>query len=153
MGTTPKAASRLEAAHHRRGPSVCSNNLTIPMEQADDAVLCAIEDVVLAPAIVDSVVDQVIEQVQAARGANRRPAIEREMATIEQEISRLAGAIASGGDVPASSGPSSSVSSGGGSFGRPWRVRRRHRGCWMFVTFGPRPKGCSILGEARRRAA
>lgn len=101
MGTTPKAASRLEAAHHRRGPSVCSNNLTIPMEQADDAVLCAIEDVVLAPAIVDSVVDQVIEQVQAARGANRRPAIEREMATIEQEISRLAGAIASGGDVPA----------------------------------------------------
>lgn len=87
--------------NQRRGRSVCSNSLTIRMEQADDAVLCAVEQTVLAPEVVESVLDQVVERTQAARGANRRPTIEREMAKIEEEVSRLAGAIASGGDVPA----------------------------------------------------
>jgi hypothetical protein len=89
------------AAHHRRGPSVCSNSLTIPMEHADGAVLSTVEEVLLVPEVVETVVDRVGESVRSARSSDGRPGIERKLTALEQEIGRLAGAIASGGDVPA----------------------------------------------------
>ena len=58
-------------AYHKRGRAVCQNNLEIPMELADRAVVAGIRDTVLRPAIVDAALEQALSDARRA-GADRR---------------------------------------------------------------------------------
>jgi hypothetical protein len=88
-------------AYNKRGPNVCQNRLTLPMERVDAAVLEALAGQVLTAAVVDAVVAGVLEALQptSKRGEARRLRVELE--GVERELKRLAVAIAKGGALSA----------------------------------------------------
>ena len=89
------------SAYHRRGKSVCANSLTVPMAATDDAVLSVVEDAILRPEVVEAAIEKAVEQLTVTTAASRRPALEADLATVERELTRLTGAIATGGELPA----------------------------------------------------
>lgn len=91
------------AYHHQRGRTVCLNSLEAPMEIADRAVLDIIERDLLRPEIVEQAIELAIEELRPDRdlAARRRDEILGEICRLDAELSRLASAIASGGDLPA----------------------------------------------------
>ena len=84
------------AAHRRRGRRICPNDLVVPMEVADEAVLDAIEGTLLRP----EVIDRTIEKAEAALATNtsveRRRQLKKELTSVGEEIERLTAAIAGG---------------------------------------------------------
>jgi site-specific DNA recombinase len=87
------------ATHRRKGAAICANGLVVPMEDADDAVLAAVEDTLLNPAVVARALDYATEALAAHRTADRRTEIESDLAAVEQAIGRLTAAIAAGGEL------------------------------------------------------
>lgn len=88
------------SAHHKRGATVCRNNLVMGKERIDAAVLTAIGGDVLRPAVVQAVVDGVFEALAPDATA---PALEQAraaLASVEAETARLVSALAIGGDLP-----------------------------------------------------
>jgi hypothetical protein len=86
---------------HLRGAGVCPNSLEIRMDRSDVAVLEAIERDVLQPEIVAASVRKAVERLkphtEAAQSA--RGGLEKRLALIERELSRLAAGIAAGGEL------------------------------------------------------
>jgi site-specific DNA recombinase len=88
--------------YHKRGRSVCQNNLEVPMDLADRAVIAGIRDTVLRPAIVDAALEEALRMLaEPTPGAARADALEAELTTLGGEIERLVTAMAAGGDLPA----------------------------------------------------
>jgi hypothetical protein len=67
-------------SHFNRGPSVCGNQLKVPMEMTDRAVLAAIGDI-LTPDLVDDILARVRELLDVQAAADPRAPIEAELAT------------------------------------------------------------------------
>jgi len=88
---------------HLRGEAVCSNRLEVRLEDADQAVLTAIERDVLNVAVLETALNKAISAArepihgQEALGVELRA----ELAQLEAEVARLAAAVATGGDLPA----------------------------------------------------
>jgi DNA invertase Pin-like site-specific DNA recombinase len=68
------------AGYQRRGTSVCSNGLTVPMEVADQAVLRFIERAMLSPKVVAAALSEALARLAGGNGEAQR---------LEREISRL----------------------------------------------------------------
>jgi hypothetical protein len=87
------------AAYHRRGTTVCRNELTAPMGNADSAILSALETALLHPKVLKAAVRRATEQL--ARQGESRPAVDAELRKVAQELERLTGVLVAGGDLPA----------------------------------------------------
>ncbi|WP_110174776.1 zinc ribbon domain-containing protein [Luteitalea pratensis] len=81
-------------ATRRRKPGVCTNKAAIPIFDADNIMLDMVEDEVLSPAYVDTLL------AMMARGTDpaETPRLERERERLETEVQRLVGSIAHGVD-------------------------------------------------------
>lgn len=88
------------ATHRRKGAVICPNGLVVPMEDADLAVLAALEDTVLAPAVVTRALDVALDTLATTRSGAGREAIDTELQTLDQAIARLTQAIIAGGELP-----------------------------------------------------
>jgi len=83
--------------HRHRANGTCTNDLRLPVDDLNDAVLREIEAHALTPEAVESVIalserDDVQE---------RQAALRQERADLAQRLARLVSAIETGGDVPA----------------------------------------------------
>ena len=84
-----------------RGPSVCSNTLTVPQERADLAILRAVERDVLDPEVVEVALVLSLEQLTQSdlAASDRRDYLKTELVRIEEELARYADAIADAGPL------------------------------------------------------
>ena len=89
------------AYHHQRGRSVCENGLEVPMVATDHEVLSTIETRVLHPAVVDATIRKVLDALRPSADTRdaRREALTKSLAKLDDELARLAAAIAHGGDL------------------------------------------------------
>ncbi len=89
-------------SYFQRGPSVCGNRMALTMSEVDRHVLAAIEADLLQPEIVEAAIQEAIDRLRPSdeAAARQRQQIERELATVEQTLTRLVAAIEAGGDVP-----------------------------------------------------
>ena len=89
--------------YHLRGRTACANNLLIPMERTNEAVLRVLERDVLHPDVISKVVDKALDKFKACEieWKERRHSLYRQIKDIDAEIERLVSAISAGGDIPA----------------------------------------------------
>jgi site-specific DNA recombinase len=87
------------AAHHRKGGTICRNNFEIPMKDADDAVLSLIEHRMLDPQLVERIVSETLQELQAQGSDGKREALEQECAAVDEQLARLGEALAAGGEL------------------------------------------------------
>ena len=76
----------------------CANSADVPMTEAHDIVIEALLDDVLDKSIVDDAVNEALRLLQGD-GLPIGAAVERELAKVEQERTRLVNAIATGGQL------------------------------------------------------
>ena len=87
------------AAYHKRGRAVCTNGLTVPMDDFDFAVLAALEDQILQPEILDAALDRATAELMTDSTVQRRERLEQDLARLEREVSRFTAALGAGGDL------------------------------------------------------
>ncbi len=89
-------------SYHLRGTTVCCNNVNLPKEAADRAILEAIREDLLRPEVVEGAIRRAIEKLQADGGNldARRAALTGELRKVEAELTHLTEAVAGGGDLP-----------------------------------------------------
>ena len=82
---------------HKRGPSVCKNNVRLPQETLDSAILHALNDV-LDERVLEAAVEQALRKLREGRAAlpDQRTAILRELSLIESRLTHLVEAITTG---------------------------------------------------------
>lgn len=87
------------AANRRKGGTVCTNNLEIPMADADAQVLATVEKVMLDPSVLEEIVMRAMAQLtmSAATDSSNREALARDLAALDAELATLADALAAGG--------------------------------------------------------
>jgi hypothetical protein len=85
------------SAYHKRGTSICGNQLAMRIEQVDEAVLRTLGGDVLRPAVVMAVVDRVLDRISVPAPADDLGPLQDEQRAVSLEITS---AIASGGDLP-----------------------------------------------------
>ncbi len=86
---------------HYRGRTVCANNLQIPVDVADGAILDVVAEEVLRPDLIARTFDDLFaERARPDDRQARRKALAGELARVETEAANLSNAIAAGGDVP-----------------------------------------------------
>ena len=85
--------------YHNRGRTVCSNYTEIPMMDANGIVIEALLDDVLDLRMLEDSVDEALRLLQGETPEDRIVIVDRELATVEQERSRLVAAIAAGGQL------------------------------------------------------
>ena len=88
-------------ANHKRGHTVCENALVRPMDDVDQAVLGKLANEVLRTAVVDAVMQGVLEALEPRTRARQAETYRAELASVERELARLAEAIATTGAVSA----------------------------------------------------
>ena len=88
------------SGYHDRGRTVCPNGADVPMEDANLMVLEAVLDDVLTPDLVEEAVTEALRILQPDDdGEGQLAQLANEMTRVEGERSRLANAIATGGDL------------------------------------------------------
>jgi ribosomal protein L18 len=90
------------SSHDRRGPSVCSNDLALPMEATDRALLEAFEEDLLDPAVITRTIERAVAELVRDRDGGtsaRAQALERELATAERQLGNVTQAIVLGGPI------------------------------------------------------
>jgi len=87
------------ASHRRKGACVCGNGLLVPMDVADEALLQVVEERLLDPAVIERALAHAEAALAQDRTAERRQALEDDLATLERAIGRLTAAIAAGGEL------------------------------------------------------
>ena len=88
------------SGYHDRGRTVCPNGADVPMEDANLMVLEAVLDDVLTPDLVEEAVTEALRILQPDDdGEGQLAQLAKEMTRVEGERSRLANAIATGGDL------------------------------------------------------
>jgi DNA invertase Pin-like site-specific DNA recombinase len=88
------------SSFQRKGSHICSNGLTAPMQATDVAVLDALKDQLLAPAIIEEAVSRALVELTAPRG-NESSSVEQRLDKLKAEAAKLAEAVAVGGNIPA----------------------------------------------------
>ncbi len=90
-------------SYNLRGRAVCTNNMEMPLDEANASVLRQIESDVLHPDVVMEAVRQAVDRLRPSQGEleAKRKALIAEVETIDAELARLADAIAAGGNLPA----------------------------------------------------
>jgi site-specific DNA recombinase len=90
---------------HLRGDAVCANALEVRLDDAEAAVLAAVERDVLNVAVLETSLHKAVAALQASASRNgaeaHAAALRDELAGLDAEVARLAEAIARGGDLPA----------------------------------------------------
>jgi Recombinase zinc beta ribbon domain len=90
---------------HLRGDAICANALEVRLDDADQAVLAAVERDVLNIAVLETSLHKAVAALQASAASNgaeaHAAAWRDELAGLDAEVGRLAEAIARGGDLPA----------------------------------------------------
>jgi hypothetical protein len=91
------------ATHHLRGNTVCHGGLVLPVQLTNQAVLAAVEQEVLHPEVVRRAIGRAIDELNAPMDTvvPRRTALQAELGVLDQELPRLAAAVAQGGDLTA----------------------------------------------------
>ena len=90
------------AAHRRRGHHICENDLVVPMEVADGAVLDAVEATVLHLEVIDRVIEKAEVALAKNTSVGRRRQLKKDLEMVRLETERLTAAVAGGAaDVPA----------------------------------------------------
>jgi hypothetical protein len=89
--------------YHLRGRAVCKNNLEIPMETTDGAVIAAVERDVLRVEVLETSLAKALDLLRPGDDIleGRAQGLREELARLDGEASRLAAAIAAGGDLSA----------------------------------------------------
>jgi len=85
----------------RKGPSVCSNALALPLATADEALLEALEEELLDPLVIKRTIEKAMAELERGDDGSspRADALGRELATIEAQLGRLTRAVMIGGDL------------------------------------------------------
>jgi DNA invertase Pin-like site-specific DNA recombinase len=88
--------------HHHRGARVCANMNTAPVQTVTTAVLAGLREQVFAPDLWLPVLRETLARAQARATStpDRRRELERQLRQVEQELERLATALAQGGPLP-----------------------------------------------------
>ena len=96
-----RANAYLCSYHHLRGSTVCPGGLVLPMDLTNEAVLKTIEQEILHPDVVRRALRRVLGELNAPTDTvvPHRTALQAELAVLEQELARLAAAIAQGGEL------------------------------------------------------
>jgi site-specific DNA recombinase len=95
-----RAAFYACTSYHKRGSTVCTNRLEVPMEQTDSLVLGKIRDQVLTTDIINEIIARTFAAAKAKNPQDDLERLRREQTTIGTEIARYVDAIGCGGDVP-----------------------------------------------------
>ncbi|MFQ5803603.1 MAG: recombinase family protein [Candidatus Methylomirabilales bacterium] len=86
----------------QRGRAACSNDLAAPMEEVDQAVLTAVQADLLRPEVITAVLKEALARLRPASDPTRqRRAVESSLTRVKDELTRLAAAVAAGGNLPA----------------------------------------------------
>ena len=80
----------------KRGPTICRNDLILPISRVDDAVLKAIAGDVLRPAVVSAIIDGFLDQLLLANVETRVDDLHRELRILDTKIQRLTAAVEQG---------------------------------------------------------
>lgn len=90
--------------YHLRGRGICKNNLESPMEETDQAVLDAVAHDLLRVEVLETALAKALDLLRPGadvlEGTTGRR-LRDELAQLDAEVTRLAGAIAAGGELPA----------------------------------------------------
>jgi hypothetical protein len=89
--------------YYLRGRAVCKNNLEVPMEHTDHAVLAAVERDVLRIEVLETSLAKAMATLQPSTDLvdDRTREARAELARLDGEAARLAAAIAAGGELAA----------------------------------------------------
>jgi hypothetical protein len=89
--------------YHQRGRAVCKNNLEVPMESANRAVLAAVEHDVLRVEVLETSLAKALDTLRPRADVldERAHGLREELARLDAETGRLAAAIAAGGELAA----------------------------------------------------
>ena len=82
--------------NHRKGRSVCANALTLPAEALEGAVLGAVEEVLLAPPVVEAALDRAVARLAEDPDEDWLSRLQAEIDRVQGELTRLVEAVASG---------------------------------------------------------
>jgi site-specific DNA recombinase len=85
-------------AYHKRGTTVCTNAVKLPIAKLDAAVLATLRDV-LHPKAVLAIIDGLLQRFAPPSLARDLQRGRREVETLDREITNLATAIAQGGQL------------------------------------------------------
>jgi hypothetical protein len=96
-----RAHAYLCSYHHLCGNTVCPGGLVLPVQLTNQAVLAAVEQEVLHPDVVRRAISRAINELNASTDTvvPRRIGLRAELTVVEQELPRLAAAVAQGGDL------------------------------------------------------
>jgi hypothetical protein len=88
---------------NNRGRLVCGNTMPLPMAEADDAVLSQVRNLVLNPDVVEGAIREAVSALRPAAETvdTTRATLTAQVRQLDAELSRLAAAVASGGDFAA----------------------------------------------------
>ena len=86
-------------AFAKRGPTVCANDVVLPLERVDDAVLKALRGDVLRPAVVSAIIDEFLRQLLPANLDARIAELRSTLRSVETKIAHLTAAIEQGGPL------------------------------------------------------
>ena len=86
------------SAYHRKGKTVCANTLTVRADVLEDAVLRAVEEVVLDASVVQAAIDKAANSLVGDCGKQKQVELGKEINRIDAELQRLATAVAEGGE-------------------------------------------------------
>jgi site-specific DNA recombinase len=87
---------------HLRGDAICRNRLEVPLADAEEAVLTAVENDVLRVEVLETSLYKAVAALQAPTDfEDQSGALREELVQIDAEVARLAQAVAAGGEIPA----------------------------------------------------
>jgi site-specific DNA recombinase len=81
----------------KRGASICANDLILPVDRVNDAVLKALAGDVLRPVVVSAIVDGVLEHLLPANVESHVDDLRRALRAVDTKIQHLTTAIEQGG--------------------------------------------------------
>ena len=84
-------------AHHSRGGSICSNDLTISERKITAAVLAAVQDMLTSPATVDRIIDRFQARLAETPRTSETEDVEAQIAESERRVRNLTEAVARSG--------------------------------------------------------
>lgn len=89
------------SGYHRKGTTVCGNNVTLPMDIVDEAVVTAVEESLLRRDLVDLALNKALDMIGTEDAPSDRDRITSELASVKTELARCVElAAAGGGDIP-----------------------------------------------------
>ena len=100
-GQSPAGARRVYfyacLSNWKRGSTICANDLILPVEKVDEAVLKALGGDTLRPAVIHAIVDDVLQQLVQTNVEHHVVNLHRQLRILDTQIQHLTTAIEQGG--------------------------------------------------------